>query len=439
VPSADRASADQDLVRGIGAWALTAFAVNAMIGAGIFGLPARIQGLTGNYSVLVILGCGALIAMIALCFAEVASRFERTGGPQLYTSVAFGQIPGFTVGWLTWISRLASASAVANLMVDYATVLSGSLAGPYPRGFMISTVILAYTWINVRGIRQASAVITSFTIAKLIPLLAFALVGLFFIEPESLQLGTVPSSRDAATAILLATFAFFGFDATAVVAGEARDARRSVPFAIFVSVAGVAALYCLIQLVCVGTLPDLASSERPLADAATLFVGPWGAIAIAVGAVISCIGMIGSTFTTATRTVFAMSDQAQLPALLARVHPRFSTPHVAIVVTGIAALALALSGTFIYLVKLTLISRILVYAATCVSLPVLRGRHDVPGATFRLPAGRVIGYVSAALCVLFLAKSSMRELLDVAIAVVIGLAILGLTRSAQRRAVAPTT
>ena len=439
MPSADRAHADKSLIRGIGAWALAAFAVNAMIGAGIFGLPARIHALVGNYSVLVILVCGALIAMIALCFAEVGSRFEQTGGPQLYASVAFGALPGFTVGWLMWISRIASISAVANLLVDYGTVLSLYLSGPLARALIISAIVLAYTLINIRGIRQAATVSTAFTVSKLIPLIAFAGIGLYFLDPQALHLGSVPSTSDMATAILLATFAFLGFDATTVVAGEVRDARRSVPFAVVLSVGTVAILYALIQLVCVATLPDLAGSERPLADAAAMFVGAWGALAISVGAIISCLGMIGVTFTTATRTLFAMSDQGQLPPALARVHRRFRTPHYSIVLTSVAVLLLALSGTFIYLVKLTLISRILVYAVTCAALPVLRQRHDVPEPTFRVPAGQVLAYLSAALCVLFLAKSSMRELLDVAIAVATGLIIFAVTRSTQRRLVAPGT
>lgn len=439
MPSADRAHADESLIRGIGAWALAAFAVNAMIGAGIFGLPARIHALVGNYSVLVILVCGALIAMIALCFAEVGSRFERTGGPQLYASVAFGALPGFTVGWLMWISRIASISAVSNLLVDYGTVLSSYLSGPLARALILSAIVLAYTLINIHGIRQAATVSTAFTVSKLIPLIAFAGIGLYFLDPQALHLGSVPSTSDMATAILLATFAFLGFDATTVVAGEVRDARRSVPFAVVLSVGTVAILYALIQLVCVATLPDLAGSERPLADAAAMFVGAWGALAISVGAIISCLGMIGVTFTTATRTLFAMSDQGQLPPALARVHRRFRTPHYSIVLTSVAVLLLALSGTFIYLVKLTLISRILVYAVTCAALPVLRQRHDVPEPTFRVPAGQVLAYLSAALCVLFLAKSSMRELLDVAIAVATGLIIFAVTRSTQRRLVAPGT
>jgi APA family basic amino acid/polyamine antiporter len=241
------------------------------------------------------------------------------------------------------------------------------------------------------------------------------------------------------TGILLATFAFFGFDATTVMAGEVRKAPRSVPFAILLSVGSVVILYALIQIVCVGTLPRLAASERPLADAATIFVGSWGSSAVAVAAVISCAGVFGASMTPATRLLFAMSDHRQLPAALARVHSRFHTPIFAIVVTAGAVLVLALSGSFIYLVKLTLIARVTVYAITCAMLGIFRRSKNAPEASFKVPAGAVVASGSALLCVFFLASSSMRELLDVALAVMVGLTVFGITRFASRAVVTGTT
>ena len=424
--------ADNRLVRGIGRWALTAFAINLTVGAGILGLPARIQALVGNYSIVVIVFCGLLIALIALCFAEVASRFDRSGGPQLYASVAFGPAAGFTVGWLLWISRLGTCAAVSNLMVDYGTVLWPALVQPIARAGCISSLLCAYAWINIRGIRQTAAVSTVFTLSKVLPLVVFVAVGLFFIQPQSLHLGSPPPASNLSTAISLAAFAYFGFDATTVLAGEVRSPSRSVPFAILVSVGCVMILYALIQTVCVGTLPGLASSERPLADAATVFVGSWASMAVAIAAIVSCAGVVGASLTPATRLLFAMSGHRQLPAALAQIHSRFRTPVFAIVVTAAAALLLALSGSFIYLVKVTLIARLSVYATTCVALPIFRRREDLPKAAFEVPAGEIVAYCCATLCILFLATSSMREIFDVALAVLLGLVIFGFRRFARR-------
>jgi amino acid transporter len=382
--------------------------------------------------VLVIIVCGVLIALIALCFAEVGSRFDRTGGPQLYAFTTLGPVAGFSVGWMFWISRIASCSAITNLLVDYGSVLWAPLRAPLERALTITTVVVAYAWINVRGIRQTTAVSTTFTVAKLIPLVGFAAVGLLAAAPTAPLPQVLPPSTDLASAMLLATFAFYGFDATTVMAGEVRDARRSIPFAILVTVGTVVVLYVAIQLVCVATLPTLEQSERPLAEAAAALVGPWGAVAISVGAVISCLGVYGAVMTPGTRLLYAMGEHGQLPPALGRLHANYRTPYGSILLTSLAILVLALSGSFIYLAKLSLIARVSVFAITCITLPLMRRRPELPEAAFRLPAGHVIGYGSAGLCVLFLAASSMRELLDVAIAVAVGLIIFALTRCARR-------
>lgn len=423
---------DTRLLRGISRWGLLAFAINLTVGAGILGLPGRIQALVGNYSIAVIVGCGLLIMLIGLCLAEVASRFDSSGGPQLYTSVAMGPVAGFTVGWLLWISRSGSCAVVANLVVDYATVLWPPAGTPIGRVSIITGLGLSYLWINIRGIRQATAVSVAFTVCKMVPLIAFVAVGLFFVNPQAFALGAPPTSADLSNAVLLAAFAFFGFDSTAVLAGEVRDPARSVPFAIIISVSGVLVLYALIQIVCVGTLPDLAQSQRPLADAAVAFIGERGAIAIAVTAVIACAGVYGASFTPGTRLLFAMADRGQLPAVLARLHSRYRTPVYAIVVTSVVGLTLALSGSFIYLVKITLIARITVLATTCVTLPLLRRRHDVPPPAFVLRGGAVLAYLAAGCCLLFLANSSMRELLDVGLAAAIGLIFFAAMRLVRR-------
>jgi basic amino acid/polyamine antiporter, APA family len=423
---------DTRLLRGISRWALVAFSINLTVGAGIIGLQGRIQALVGNYSIGIIVVCGLLIALIGLCFAEVASRFDRSGGPQLFASVAMGPVAGFTVGWLAWISRLGSSAAVSNLLVDYASLIWPPLGTALGRVLTISVLALGYMWINIRGIRQTAAVSTAFTLSKLLPLIAFVAVGAFFIDPGVFELGPLPAAGDLSSAMLLAAFAFFGFDATSILAGEVRDPARSVPFAMIVSIGAVLVLYALIQIVCVGTLPTLATSQRPLADAAVTFIGPVGAMLIALTAIVACAGVYGASFTPATRLLFAMADGGQLPARLSEVHPRFRTPVITIVGTTALVLVLALSGSFIYLVKVTLISRIAVYIATCATLPLLRRRKDVPRAAFVLRGGPALAFLAIACLLLFLAKSSMRELLDVAVAVVFGLILLALSRMSRR-------
>jgi APA family basic amino acid/polyamine antiporter len=424
--------ATKPLIRAMGPWALTAFAINATIGSGIFGLPAKLAALVGSYSTLVIVACGLLFALVALCFVEISSRFDRTGGPQLYTSVGFGAVVGFITGWLCWLSRVAACAAVANLLADYGVALHPALADPLVRVMTISILTFSYTWLNVRGIRQTAAVNSAFTVCKVAPLLAFAALGVSAITPHAMHLGPLPPPGELSDAFLLATFAYSGFEAPAVLAGEAHNAPRSVPCAILLSLILVTLLYALVQIVCVGIVPALAVSERPLVDAANVLVGPRASIVVGLAALISSAGAFGATMTSATRLLFAMAEQKQLPARLAYVHSRFHTPVPAILLTSGVVLILGLSGSFIYLVKISLVGRISVYAATCALLPLFRRRQDIPVASFRVPAGPVVAYCCVVALALCLAKSSARASLEVVLALAVGLAVFGLTRCVSR-------
>jgi basic amino acid/polyamine antiporter, APA family len=420
------------LIRGMGPAALTAFAINATIGSGILGLPGNLAALAGPYSVLVIVACGLMMALVALCFAEVSSRFDRTGGPQLYTSVGFGPAVGFATGWLCWLSRVASCAAIVNLLIGYGGILYPALQHPAVRAVVISTLTFACAWLNIRGIRPTAAVNSAFAVCKVLPLLALAAWGMSAVAPQALALGALPPAADLSKAALLAMFAYSGFEAPTVLAGEGRDARRSVPFALLLSLVVVTLLYALIQCVCIGLLPALALSERPLVDAATTLAGPRALPGVGFAAVITSVGVFGATMTSATRLLFAMAEQEQLPTRLAYIHPRFRTPVGAILVTAGVVLILGLSGSFIYLVKLSLVGRVSVYAATCAVLPLFRRRKDIPEASFRVPAGSTVAYgciVALALC---LSRSSIPELLDVVVALTVGLGIFGLTRFARR-------
>lgn len=214
--------------------------------------------------------------------------------------------------------------------------------------------------------------------------------------------------------------------------GRVQALAGNYSIAVIVSIGVVLLLYSLIQIVCVGTLPNLVTSQRPLADAAVAFVGPVGAIVIALTAVVACAGVYGASFTPGTRLLFAMADRGQLPARFGEVHSRYRTPVNTIIATSAVVLVLALSGSFIYLVKVTLIARISVYAFTCATLPILRRRSDVPEAAFVLRGGPALAFLAIACCLLALASSSMRELLDVAAAVVLGLILLVVSRMSRR-------
>src|SRR5262252_1336704 len=325
------------LVRGIGRWDLLALTINGMVGAGIFGLPSRIYGLAGVWSVVAYLVCAALVTLITLCFAEVGSRFAETGGPYLYARMAFGSVIGFEVGWLVWLARVTAFAALCNLLLGYLSFFWPAAGSGLTRALVITVVVIAMTTVNLIGVREAALVNNLFTIAKLTPLLLFIVAGLFFLSPETFIAPAAPNYGDFSTAALLLIFAFSGFEMAVVPAGETRDPRRHVAFALLTATGVVALLYVMIQVVCIGTLPGLASSERPLVDASSRFLGATGASIVSVGALISITGTLNSNMLVAPRILFAMAEQGQLPRPLAATHRRFRTPHIAILISAAGA------------------------------------------------------------------------------------------------------
>ena len=221
-----------NLIRAIGRWSLLALVINGVVGAGIFGLPARIYALAGSYSLPAFLVCTFFIVLLVLCFAEVASRFVDTGGPYLYAQSAFGSFVGFEIGWLMWLTRLTGFAALCNLLVGYLGYFVPAATTGVGRVVSITAVVGGYILVNIVGIRPSAVTSNVFTIGKLIPLLLFIVAGVFFIDPQNYSFAAPPSAGDFSTTVLLLVFAFTGFEVALIPAGETRDPRRHMPFAL---------------------------------------------------------------------------------------------------------------------------------------------------------------------------------------------------------------
>jgi APA family basic amino acid/polyamine antiporter len=431
---------EEGLNREIRRWDLVALLVNVTVGAGIFKLPADVQKAVGNYSLAAFVVCAGVIVLIALCFAEVASRFTSTGGPYLYAKETFGSSVGFLVGWLMWLTRLAGFATLLLVIVSYLGYFWPPAESGMPRIAVIVGLVLVLTVINLIGVKQSTRTSDVFTVGKLIPLLVFVGVGLFFISLSSFTFDSAPNFGPFSGAVFILIYAFSGFEAVLINTGEIRQPQRIIPFALIVALGASVVLFLLIQIVCIGTLPLLANSERPLADASAAFLGAWGPTMIAVGALISVFGTLNVIMLASSRMPFAMALHGQLPSPLARVHSRFRTPHVSIVVSALAILVFALPGTFIYAVKFTVITRLLVFVSTCVALPILRSREktaarspEVEPPSFKVPAGPFIAAVCVALCLWLLANSGWVEIRDVSIATAIGMIVYAATQLSQRK------
>jgi APA family basic amino acid/polyamine antiporter len=400
---------DERLVRGIRRWDLVAITINGIIGAGIFGLPAKVYSLIGTYSIMAFVACALIVALIILCFAEVSSRFDDTGGPYLYAREAFNPAVAFEIGWLIWLARITAFAANCNLLINYLSYFWNSATNAAWRASIIVFVVAVLCAINVLGIRQAAIVSNVFTVGKLVPIIIFCGAGLFFLNPQAFALGAKPDTGAFSQSVLLLVYAFTGFEMATIPAGEVREPQRNLPHALLIAILVVAVLYILIQIVCVGTLPGLAQSQKPLADAGTQFLGTAGGAIISAGAIISITGNLNILMLSGSRLPFAMAKQKQLPAFIGNVHRSFFTPYVAIAITAGLMLFLTLKSSFVAALTISTLARLVTYGATCLALPVLRRREDQPPAVFKLPAGPIIAVLALALIVWLLLHSTLAE------------------------------
>lgn len=419
---------DEKLIRGLGRWDFTAVVINTIIGAGIFGLPARVYAQIGSYSLVAFVACAIIVALIVLCYAEVSSRFSATGGPYLYARETFGSAVGFEVGWLYWIVRVATFAANCNLLVTYlGFFIPGANEGPL-RIILVTAIVLIITVVNLAGIRESAVMTNIFTVGKLVPLLIFAVVGMFFIQPANFNFNAVPEYSSFSSAVLLLIYAFVGFEASVVLSGETREPSKTIPFGLIVGLGVVAVFYILIQIVSIGTLSGLATSERPLADAAASFLGPLGAGLITAGALISIFGNLNVGVLASTRMLFAMSEQRDLPPVFERTHHRFKTPYIAIIATAVVILILTIQSNFLTAVAIATITRLLVYATTCLALPILRRSERGP-APFTVPFGIAAAGLSILLIIWLLTRVDFaREGLAVLIAAGVGIILFAGSR-----------
>jgi APA family basic amino acid/polyamine antiporter len=409
---------------------LTLAIVNGVIGSAVFGMPAQIAALTGARSPLAHLIAALGVLTIVLCFGEVASRFDESGGPYLYAREAFGRHVGFQAGWLTMWTRLLSAAANLNVFASYLSQILPAVAEGAGRTAVIVAVLVVITLINLVGVKQASWTVDIFTIAKLLPLALLVIFGLPQVSADVLQTQTVAAPQWT-QAVLLLIFAFGGFEAPLMAAGEAKDARKDSAFALLVALGIIATVYLSVQYVSVGIVPDLQKEKAPIAAAFAVLWGPAGVTFASFAAMVSVWGWATGNGLQSPRLLFSMAERGELPGALASVHPRFLTPYVSIIVFSIVAGALAIFGTFEGNAILSAIVRLVIYFLVCASLWVFRKERGE--APFRVPFAAPISALAFGFCVYMLSTRSFQQA-----GILVGAMIVGhLLMLAQVRAARP--
>ena len=391
IPTPERA--DDKLVRAIGLPGLSANIVNSTIGAGIFVLPALVAKNLGPTAPLAFLVCALAMVLFVTCFALAGSRVSLTGGLYAYVEVAFGRYVGFLAGVLYFVTAISAIAGVVNVLVDSIAGMLPAAGHPAARIVLMLVVYGSLVAINVRGVRAGAGAVTAVTIAKLLPILLFVCVGIFFIRPAHLVWTGWPGSKALGDSVLLLIFAFVGIEVALIPSGEVKNPARTVPRAIYLALTITTILYLMIQLVSQGTLgPELANyPNAPLAEAAARFLGHTGRTILLVGATISAFGFVTSDILSSPRILFAFGRDGVIPAWFAHVHPRYRSPDVAIVTYAVIAFALSATSSFEKLAVLSNVAVLLMYLPCCAAAWMLL-RRDPPadGSRFNFRGAKFV-------------------------------------------------
>lgn len=417
-----------ELKRDIGVIGAAFIALNGIVGAGIFAMPQDLVVAAGAFSPYFILVIGVLMIAVAAVMGELAGYFDRTGGPVVYVSAAFGPFAGFQVGWLYYLARVGAFAANVNVLITYLSAYAPVDDGAVRISFIVALVV-ALAAINIAGVKGAIRTLGVVTVLKIAPLIVLAAWGLIAFA-GAIPAPAPPENPGALGGVsLVLLYAFVGFEAATLTAGETRDAKRAVPRALIFIVLGMTAFYFLIQLAYVAIMQGRPPEGAPLAAAAAMLAGPWGAAAITLAAVVSIGGNLFATLLAAPRITFAMAEAGALPSWFGAVHSRFATPANSILAMGVLAGVLAGSGAFAWLAALSSLARLIVYFSCTASLPKHRGdaakqeRGPLDSIT------RMVAPVAAiALCVWAATQAKPEAWLFVGVFALVGAALYILTR-----------
>jgi APA family basic amino acid/polyamine antiporter len=399
------------LIRTIGRWSLTALAINTVIASGIFGLPGVLSAILGRASPVGMLMGGLANGVVVACYAEVASQFSQSGGSYLYVRSAFGSYAGLIVGWFAWLANISAAAANANLFGIYLAVFLPPVGHGWPKLLVLATMISIPVAVNYRGARQGVNLSSLFTIAKLAPLAVLIVLGLlhFGTHFEWIRASELimPGWRGWFEGLLLIAFVYSGFPAATIPTAEVKDPKRTIPFALAITLLVCMAVFTLVQFVTVVTLGGRVS-QTAVADAAAILIGGRGAALIGVAVLCATYGNVSAKVLSVPRLTFSLAEQGEFPQIFASIHSRFATPHVSILLFGVIVWLLAATGSFRWAVSVSAEAMVIGYCGVCAALIRLRRIRPDPSAV-RVPLGNVMALVGIVMSLALLSRAHRGE------------------------------
>jgi amino acid transporter len=399
-------STESQLVRALGVRQLAASIFNYTVGSGIFVLPALAVAQLGTAAPLAYLACMVVMMLVLLCFAEAGSRVAQTGGPYAYVETALGPFAGFVAGVMLLLTGISAGAAVASVFAKSVTALIPSAPDWLPPLIIVTTITLLMI-ANLRGVQNSARLLEAITLAKILPLIAFVVIGAFFITPSNLQWDNTPALPTVLSTAGIVIFAFSGIESALAPSGEVRNPSRTIPLASFIALGAATVLYLAIQWVALGIEGLALGNDKvtPLANAAHSIAGSAGRTVMIVGATISMLGYLSANILSVPRSWYAIGRDKFLPQQLSLVHSKYRTPHVAIVLHSALLVGLSLSGTFQQLAIFANLTSFVLYILCAIAVWQLRQR-DIRGAEkpFLIPGGPLvpIAAVIANACLIYL-------------------------------------
>jgi amino acid transporter len=432
-------SPEAGLVRALGVRTLAASIVNTTVGAGIFVLPAAVAANIGAAAAIAYLVCALAMGLIVTCFAMAGSRVSLTGGVYAYVEVAFGPFVGYLAGVLLYLACLVAVASVAAALASSVGVVIPSAGSGVGRAVFLVAVVGLVALLNRRGVKAGGRLVEVSTLLKLAPLVLFVAVGLMFVRPEAIAWPGLPRASTVGDSVLLLIFAFLGIEVALVPSGEVANPSRTIPRAVFLALGVTTLLYMAVQMVAQGVLgAELArAGDAPLAVAAQRFLGAAGRNLLLAGAAVSMFGYVSGDMLASPRMLFAFGRDHLLPRAVARVHPRYRTPTVAIALHAAIVAAVAASGSFDRLVLLSNVATLSLYLLCCAAAWQL-ARKDVRsgGPPFNVPGGAVVPALACGVIVWILSHATRAEF-EVEGAVLAIAAILYALRRVRSRMAGP--
>ncbi len=430
---------DEGLRRVMGVPGLAATVVNNTIGAGIYVLPAIVSIQMGAAGILGYLFCGAMLVTIILCYMEIGSKVCASGGSYVYVETAFGPFAGFIINWLFFFGwGVLGSAALMNVLADSLAVLIPAFSNPLMRALLFFILLGTMLWVNVRGAKQSVRFLEYITIIKLVPLFGIIIFGLSYVKMNNLHWEHWPPLNTLGETVLVLFFAFAGFETSLGASGEIKNPKRTVPRGIMLGAAIVFVLYILIQIIAQGVLGAHISDfkDAPLAAVAQNIVGPVGATILLIAAIISCLGNTSGDVLGTPRLLFAGAEDGLFPKFLAKVHPRFATPYLAVITYVSLIFLFSVSGGFKTLAVLASGALLLIYLAVILAMIRLRTKKEQPAeGSFKVPGGLLIPFIAIAAIVWLLAHLSGKEILSTIIFIVIICVIYFLMKTFQKKKV----